>query len=47
MATGDVLDELLNHVPLDFVETGTDAGHAFLTSSVFLRMRSHMLEGGT
>ena len=40
-----VLNKLSNHVPFEFVETGTDAGHADLTNSILLRMRPHTFEG--
>ena len=40
------MDKLSNQVPLNFVETGTDAGHANLTNCVLLRMRPHTFEGG-
>ena len=40
------MNKLSNHVPFEFVETGTDAGHADLTNSILLRMRPHTFEGG-
>ena len=40
------MDKLSNHVPFEFVETGTDVGNANLTNSILLRMRPHTFEGG-